>query len=72
MVQAALDEMQKSQPRTTLTVAHRLKTIENCDKIVVLGDGGVKELGSHYSLLEKKGLYYELWKQQGSTIAKAD
>lgn len=64
--------MQKSQPRTTLTVAHRLKTIENCDKIAVLGGGGVKELGSHDSLLEQKGLYYDLWKQQGATNAKED
>jgi ATP-binding cassette subfamily B (MDR/TAP) protein 1 len=40
LVQLALDELQVKQPRTTLTVAHRLLTIKNCDKIAFLGDGG--------------------------------
>lgn len=72
VVQAALDEMQKMQPRTTLMVAHRLKTVEKCDKIAVLDGGGVKELGSHGSLLEQKGLYYDLWKRQGATKTKEE
>jgi len=72
VVQAALDEMQKTQPRTTLMVAHRLKTVEKCDKIAVLDGGGVKELGSHDSLLEQKGLYYDLWKKQGATKTKEE
>jgi len=64
-VQSALDNLQKTQPRTTLTVAHRLTTIQHSDKIVVLGDGGVKQIGTHASLLEDGGLYRELWKMQG-------
>jgi ABC-type transport system involved in Fe-S cluster assembly fused permease/ATPase subunit len=44
IVQAALDKMQETNPRTTLTVAHRLETVKNCDKIVVIDDGGVKEV----------------------------
>lgn len=68
MVQAALDDLQKTQPRITLVVAHRLLTMKNCDRIAVLGGGGVKELGPHDSLLEQKGLYHELWlKQQGES-----
>ena len=68
IVQAALDDLQTKNPRTTLVVAHRLSTIKRCDQIVVLGGGGVKELGTHDSLLSSKGLYYELWmKQVGST-----
>jgi len=66
IVQAALDNLQKSHPRTTLVVAHRLSTVKNCDQIAVLGNGGVLELDSHLSLLEKQGLYHELWKKQGS------
>lgn len=65
VVQAALDKMQETNPRTTLTVAHRLETVKNCDKIVVLDNGGVKEEGSHSELLELKGLYHTLWSKQG-------
>ena len=65
-VQAALDSLQESQPRTTLVVAHRLTTVKNCDQIAVLGGGGVQELGSHSELLSQKGLYHELWMKQGA------
>jgi ATP-binding cassette subfamily B (MDR/TAP) protein 1 len=65
IVQAALDDLQEKQPRTTLVVAHRLTTVKNCDQICVLDGGGVKELGSHSELLDKKGLYSELWMKQG-------
>ena len=64
VVQAALDKMQETSPRTTLTVAHRLETVKNCDKIVVLEGGGVHEEGTHAELLEAKGLYHSLWTKQ--------
>lgn len=67
IVQAALDELQRKQPRTTLVVAHRLVTVKNCTKICVLDKGGVKELGSHEELIAQKGLYYDLWKKQGAS-----
>ena len=66
IVQEALDNMKKKQPRTTLVVAHRLVTVRDCDKIAVLGNGGVLELGNHDQLLKRKGLYHELWEKQGS------
>jgi ATP-binding cassette subfamily B (MDR/TAP) protein 1 len=66
VVQAALDDMRRTQPRTTLVVAHRLMTVKDCDKIAVIEGGGVKEFGSHSELLEQKGLYYDLWSQQGT------
>ena len=56
-VQEALDQLQAQQKRTTLTVAHRLTTIRNSDKIAVLNNGGVQELGTHDELLALKGLY---------------
>lgn len=56
-VQYALDQLQAMQKRTTLTVAHRLTTIRNSNKIAVLSDGGVQELGTHEHLLTKRGLY---------------
>ena len=47
--------------RTTLTIAHRLTTIQNADRILVLGKDGIEEEGSHAELLARKGVYYRLW-----------
>ena len=50
--------------RTSFVIAHRLKTIINSDKIVVLKDGKVLEEGSHEELLKEKGFYYNLYTNQ--------
>lgn len=50
--------------RTSFVIAHRLKTILNSDKIVVLKDGNVIESGSHEELLKEKGFYYKLYTDQ--------
>ena len=47
--------------RTTLTIAHRLTTIQHADRVIVLGKTGIVEEGNHEQLLEKKGVYYRLW-----------
>ncbi len=47
--------------RTTLTIAHRLTTIQHADRILVLGNQKIEEEGTHQELLERKGLYYRLW-----------
>ncbi len=47
--------------RTTLTIAHRLTTIKNADRILVLGKEGIEEEGSHEELLKQQGIYYRLW-----------
>ncbi len=57
-VQAALDELMKG--RTTLVIAHRLSTIERADRIAVLADGHIVELGSHQDLLRNNGVYANL------------
>ncbi|MDD6188398.1 MAG: ABC transporter ATP-binding protein [Clostridiales bacterium] len=59
LVSQSLDKLAKG--RTTLTIAHRLTTIKNADRILVLGKEGIEEEGSHEELLEKKGIYYRLW-----------
>ncbi len=49
--------------RTTLTIAHRLTTIKNADRILVLDEEGVTEEGTHQELLAQEGIYYRLWNQ---------
>ncbi len=62
MIQQALDELCRG--RTTLIVAHRLSTIQGADKIVVLTEEGIQEEGSHRELLERDGLYAQLYNSQ--------
>ena len=61
-VQAALEELM--QGRTTLVIAHRLSTIERANRIVVLVGGHIVEVGSHADLLEKNGVYANLYHLQ--------
>ena len=55
--------------RTSLIIAHRLSTIRDADKIVVIKDGRVAEAGNHEELLEAKGEYYNLYRNQFAGIA---
>ncbi len=50
--------------RTVVVVAHRLSTVKNADRIIVLDEGRVAETGDHASLIAKKGAYYNLVKNQ--------
>ena len=59
LVQDALEKLMGN--KTTFVIAHRLTTIENSDKIVVLQQGEIKEIGTHTELLEKNGLYRSLY-----------
>ena len=52
--------------RTTIVVAHRLSTIRHADRIAVLDDGWLLELGTHEELLAEDGLYAHLWRLQAS------
>ena len=52
---------QLSEGRTTLTIAHRLSSVRNSDRILVLTEEGIVEEGNHDTLMEKKGLYYEFY-----------
>ena len=47
--------------RTTFTIAHRLSTIKNATKILVLTENGIEESGTHNELMNKKGVYYNLY-----------
>ena len=50
--------------RTVIVVAHRLSTVKNADQIIVLGHGKILETGNHASLIEKRGAYYQLVRNQ--------
>ncbi len=62
LIQDALQKLIKG--RTTIAVAHRLSTIQNSDKIIVLKNGVIQEMGTHQELLENEGIYYDLYKLQ--------
>ncbi len=61
MVSQSLEAL--AHGRTTLTIAHRLTTIKNYDRILVLDSDGIAEAGSHEELLQQQGIYYRLWYQ---------
>ena len=61
-VQDALNKLIRS--RTTIIVAHRLSTIKDVDRILVIKDGIISEEGSHNELIRKDGLYAKLWNRQ--------
>lgn len=62
LIQKSLEKLSKD--RTSLIIAHRLSTIKNADEIIVLTVDGVEERGTHIELLEKEGLYADLYKSQ--------
>ena len=66
LVQQSINELVKG--KTIIIVAHHLNTIKNADKIVVIDDKKVVEEGTHTQLMEKKGLYSELWKKQFNVV----
>jgi ATP-binding cassette subfamily B protein len=57
-------DVSQGESRITVLIAHRLSTIMHADKIYVLEKGKLAEVGSHDELLEEKGLYYAMWRQQ--------
>ena len=62
IVQSALETLMKG--RTSLVIAHRLSTVRNADKIVVINHGSIVESGTHKELLARDGLYASLYAVQ--------
>ena len=67
IVQQSIDKLQESKAQTTIIIAHRLSTIRNADRIAVVSDGKIKELGTHDELLALNGLYSDLVSLQMQT-----
>ena len=66
-VQEAIERLM--QDRTVFVIAHRLSTVVNADKIIVLSRGKIVETGTHEELIEKKGYYKQLYEVQFGEIA---
>ncbi len=61
-IQKAMDNLMKG--RTSFVIAHRLSTIRDADSILVMKDGDIAEQGSHEELLQKNGVYADLYRSQ--------
>lgn len=68
LIKESLDKL--AENRTTLIIAHRMSTIKNADKIIVLNNGEVAEIGTHSTLMSGGGLYYNLYNAQKQTDDK--
>lgn len=67
-----INSILKEKARTSVFVAHRLRTIFDSDKIIVLTDGHVAESGTHSQLLAAEGVYAELWHAQETSLGELD
>ncbi len=61
-----------SAGRTTVVIAHRLSTVVEADEIIVLQDGRIVERGPHGALMDRRGLYAEMWHRQAQSVAAAE
>lgn len=61
-INQALDRLMKG--KTVFVIAHRLNTIQNADRIILLNQGRIEEMGTHAELLKKQGHYYEMVQEQ--------
>jgi subfamily B ATP-binding cassette protein MsbA len=68
-IEAATDELLRG--RTSLVIAHRLSTVRNADRLIVLHHGELHEQGTHEELLEADGLYARLHELQFATVMGA-
>ena len=62
----------REKKRTSVFIAHRLRTIYDSDIIIVLTAGGVAEQGTHQELIDRDGLYSELWSAQETMFTEKD
>lgn len=66
-IQAAFEKLAKN--KTVLMIAHRLSTVKNADQILVFKDGRIVEAGKHKELLDKNGIYSEMWQDYQTSVS---
>ena len=66
LISEAIDKL--IEGKTTITIAHRLSTLRNCNYIMAIENGEVAEMGEAHELLERKGVYYKLWSLQNEQM----
>ena len=67
-----INSILKDKRRTSVFIAHRLRTIYDCDLIIVLSDGKVAESGTHEQLINSGGIYSELWSAQETLFVDSE
>lgn len=68
LISEAIDRV--SAGKTTISIAHRLSTLKNCDYLMAIDNGELAEMGTAEELMEKKGIYYRLWTLQNEQLMK--
>ncbi len=68
LISEAIDRV--SAGKTTISIAHRLSTLKNCNYLMAIDNGELAEMGTAEELMEKKGIYYRLWTLQNEQLQK--
>lgn len=68
LISEAIDRV--SAGKTTISIAHRLSTLKNCDYLMAIDNGELAEMGTAEELMERKGIYYRLWTLQNEQLQK--